>query len=121
MSSRSIAWSQGKRYLCIYLLTKQKCLYIHVHDTVLAYSDFFASLKLLDGPGLRGKWLCWGVPGVISFGFDDIGRGKRDGVWETRGLYGGGALMEGERAAGDGGTGETGPNEDRVTEGGGPN
>jgi len=29
--------------------------------------------------------------------------------------------MEGERAPGDGGTGGTGPNEDRVTVGGGPN
>lgn len=29
--------------------------------------------------------------------------------------------MEGEHAPGDGGTGDTGPNEDRVTEGGGPN
>jgi hypothetical protein len=30
-------------------------------------------------------------------------------------------INRGERAPGDGGTGETGPNEDRVTEGGGPN
>jgi hypothetical protein len=58
---------------------------------------------------------------VVSFGIDGVERDNKDGVWGTRGLYGGGALMEGERIPGDGGTGETGPNEDKVTEGGGLN
>lgn len=78
-------------------------------------SDFFTSLKLSDGPGVRGKMSCEGVP----FGFD-VERDKRDGVWESHGLCGGGPLMEGERAPVNGGTGETGPSEDCVTEGGGP-
>jgi len=67
-----------------------------------------------------GKWL-YGVPGAESFGWSDAGRDRRDGVWEIRGLYGGGALTESERVPGDEGTGETGPNVDRGTEGGGPN
>lgn len=63
------------------------------------------------------------MPRLESFRFNETGRDSRDGVWGTRGLYGGGALiaMEGGRVPGDGGTGETGPNVDRVTEGGGPN
>jgi hypothetical protein len=58
---------------------------------------------------------------VVSAGlFNDAERVKRDGVWGSRGLYGGGALIEGERSPDDGGTGETGPNEERVADGGGP-
>jgi len=51
----------------------------------------------------------------------NVERESRDGVYGTPGVYGGGALMEGECVLGDGGTGETGPNEDRVAESGGPN
>ena len=92
-----------------------------VHDTVSGQSDFFASLKLSDGPGVGGKLLKEGVPETVSLRFNDTGRDCRDGVRGIRGLYGGSVLMEGENALGDGGTGETRPNEERVTEGGGPN
>jgi len=57
----------------------------------------------------------------VSSWFNDVERDSKDGVYGTRGLYGGSALTEGESVPGDGGTGEIRPNEDRVTEGGGPN
>lgn len=84
-------------------------------------SDFFATLKVSREPGVGENLLCKGVPGVASFRCNDVGRAERDGVRGICGLYGGGALMEGESIPGDGGTGEIGPNEDRVTEGSGPN
>jgi hypothetical protein len=92
-----------------------------IRDTVSGQLYSFAPLKPSDGPGVGGKWSYKWVPGVESFGFDNVERDKRDGVWGMRGLYGGGALMEDEGVPGDGGTGGIGPNEDWVAEGGGPN
>lgn len=63
------------------LLTNKGVFYMSkTHDTVPGQSDFFASLKLSDGPGVGGKWLYEGEPGMVSSGFNDVERDSRDGV-----------------------------------------
>ena len=37
-----------------------------IHGTESAQSDFFASLKPSDGPGVRREWMCGGAPAVVS-------------------------------------------------------
>jgi len=82
MSPRSIDLISNKMLsVSVYLQNKTGVFTCPgLYGTATGQSDFFASLKLSDGPGVGGKRLYEGVPGEVSFGFNDVERDSRDGV-----------------------------------------